>query len=111
MKNGELSCAFFVSSLLIILQLIARMHGTTEGTIRDMRESGWREIKKIKTGAVLIWEKRKGHAHIGFFIGTNKAISNSTTRGYPVTHHFTYGATKGKPKRKITHIFWHHALK
>ena len=116
LKNGEFSCASFVSSVLLMFGLIKERHATVRGTLKDMIKNGWREVKKIKPGAVLIWQERKAsdkqkHPHIGFFIGEQKAVSNSHKHKSPQMHHITYGKKKdGSPKRKIEKIFWHKKL-
>lgn len=108
LKNGELSCAFFVSSILIIFGLIKKIHCTVSSTIKDLKKSGWKKSKKVKIGSVIIWEEKQGHQHIGFYIGKNKAISNAFylyKKRTPFIHHFTYNN-----KRKIKTIFWHPKL-
>lgn len=106
MQNGELSCAFFVSSVLALFKFIKGAHATVDSTVKDLRKSGWKKISKPKIGSVLIWEKadfgnNDAHKHIGFFIGDNKAVSNSNKLGYPVKHDWNFGA-----KRKIDAILW-----
>ncbi|HLB32488.1 MAG TPA: hypothetical protein VJL27_02955 [Patescibacteria group bacterium] len=110
MRNGELSCAFYVSSVLVLFKFIIGVHGTVDSTIKDLKDSGWKEIKKPKIGSVLIWEKmdfgnNSIHKHIGFFIGGNKAISNSYKLGYPVEHSWNFNA-----KRKVDMILWNHRI-
>ncbi len=110
-QNGLLSCAFFVSSILVIFGFIKRIHATVASTIRDLEESGWKEIKKPKIGSVLVWEEmdfgnNEFHKHIGFFIGKNQAISNSYKLKCPVKHHYTF-----QGKRKIISIFWNPKFK
>ncbi len=107
-KNGDSSCALFVSSILVIFKLIKEMHVTVNGTIKDMRENGWQEIKKPKEGCILVWkEKETGekHKHIGFYIGDNKAISNSSKRGYPTKHNWAK-----YDNRAVEFIFWNPKL-
>ncbi|MDP3004294.1 MAG: hypothetical protein Q8N43_02195 [Candidatus Azambacteria bacterium] len=112
LQDGMLSCAFFVSSILVLFKLIKEIHGTVDGTVRDLEQSGWQKIKKPKIGSVIVWEKidfgnKNFHKHIGFYIGNNKAIStNSFKKGRPVIHHWTYGIKRNKPVRKIEAIFW-----
>lgn len=107
LKNGNLSCAVFVSAILLNLEMIKRPHSTVSGTETDLIESGWKEIKDLKSGAVLIWEKvsfedNTQHRHIGFCVGNNEAVSNSAEVGFPRRHHITYDG-----KRKIEKIYWH----
>ena len=111
MKNGKLSCAFYVSAVLALFQLIKRQHATVDSTVKDLRESSWQPAKKPKIGSVLIWEKTDSgngdfHQHIGFYIGGRKAISNSSKSGCPVRHHWTFGN-----KRKVKMILWNPKLK
>lgn len=117
LKNGELSCAYYVSSILKIFDLISQPHATIKSTIEDMLKSGWRATKKLKPGNVLIWQEKKFadgtiHQHLGFYLGQDKAISNDYKKSVPVIHHFTYGQTKtGQPKRKIIQILTHKIIK
>ena len=84
-------------------------------TTNDLLASGWFEIKELKLGAILIWEKRDGamledskipKEHVGFYMGEDQAISNdSQGTGFPWRHHYTYNDT-----RKIEKILWHSEL-
>ena len=117
LKNGELSCAYYVSSILKIFDLISQPHTTVKSTIKDMCKSGWQPIKKLKPGNVLVWQDRKFrdgtiHQHLGFYLGQGKAISHRYEKKMPTIHHFTYGQTKtGQPKRKIIQILTHQVIK
>ncbi len=109
-ENGNLSCAFYVSSILLITKLIKSPHATVDGTVRDMLENDWVEINEPKTGCVLVWEKTDFggghmHKHIGFFVGGETAISNNSKTGEICEHHFTFDST-----RKIKKILWNSAL-
>lgn len=109
--NGDLSCAFYVSSILLLFRFIKERHATVDSTVKDLEESGWKKIKKPKIGSIIVWEKidfgnNNLHKHIGFFIGNNRAVSNSYKLGYPARHHFTFGG-----KRKIELILWNPKLK
>lgn len=111
MRDGELSCAFFASSLLVLFGLIKEIHATVKGTVKDMKKSGWIQIKEPKVGSILVWEEmdsRKGdvHKHIGFYIGNRQAISNSYKQGCPVKHHWTFNG-----KRKVETTYWHKRLR
>jgi len=116
LQNGKLSCAFFASSILVLFKLIKEIHGTVDGTIKDLKQSGWKKIEKPIVGSVIVWEKvdfgnQNFHKHIGFYIGNNKAIStNSFKKGRPVIHHWTYEIKRNKPIRKVESIFWHKKL-
>jgi len=108
-EDGGLSCAFFVSSLLKIFDLITDVHGTVNSTIRDMKATRWYKIKKPICGSVIAWKgikyKSKIYRHIGFYVGDNKSISNSWKKKVPIVHHWTY-----HNKRKVVGIFWNKKL-
>ena len=85
--DGLSSCAFFVSSILKLFDLIEGLHLTVDGTEKDLKKSGWERISispKMPKGSVLIWErklladkqvkKREKHYHIGFYIGDRKSV-------------------------------------
>ena len=106
MRNGELSCAFYASSILVLFKFIRTGHATVASTVKDLQKSGWRKISKPKIGSILVWEEtysknNEAHKHIGFFIGNNKAISNSRKLGFPVRHSWNFNK-----KRKVQAIFW-----
>jgi len=117
LKNGELSCAYYVSSILKIFDLISQPHATIRSTIRDMRQNGWRPTKKLKSGNILVWQEKKFadgtiHQHLGFYLDQDKAISHRPEKKMPIIHHFTYGRTKiGQPKRKIIQILTHKIIR
>ena len=107
-QNGNLSCAFYVSSILVLFKLIKEVHATVNGTVRDMKKSGWTETKKPKIGCVLVWQEADFtngslHKHIGFYMGNEKAISNNYKKGYPIKHDWKF--------RKIELMLWHPDLK
>lgn len=105
LKDGDLSCAYFVSTILHHFKLIASPHATVSGTVKDLEKSGWQKIEAPIVGAVVVWEKAsqagdEPHEHIGFVSGDSKAISNSYIERVPVEHDLTFGGT-----RKITAIY------
>lgn len=112
LENGRNSCAAFVSWILLPLELIKHPHATVYSTEKDLLASGWHEIPALKPGAILIWEKREGamfdgeqipKEHIGFYLGNDEAVSNSSKQtGFPIRHHVTYNGT-----RQVSKILWH----
>ncbi len=105
LKNGELSCAYYVSSILKIFNLISPYispHTTVNGTLINMFSNGWKKTKKLIPGNVLVWEEKLGHQHLGFYLGKDKAISHRHEKKMPIIHHYTYGN-----KRKIVQILTH----
>lgn len=111
MNNGELSCAFYVSSILALFKYIKEPHGAVLATVEDIQKAGWTKINKPIIGSVLVWEKidfgsNDLHAHIGFYIGKDIAISNNYKLGYPTEHNWTFNGM-----RKIDSIWWNAKLK
>src|SRR3989338_489865 len=100
LKNGNVSCAFYVSSLLAMTGLLKNPHTTVSGTIKDLRASGWKITKNPRVGDILVWEaidfgKNNYHRHIGFYIGNNRAISNNYKKSCPTIHSWNF---RGKRK-------------
>lgn len=107
LRDGDLSCAFFVSSLLKILGLIGEIHTTVSETEKDMVRHGWRTIKKPEPTAVIIYApkiSRSGetHKHIGIYFGENKVISNRDFVRGPKIDKWNY--------RPVEKILWHKKL-
>lgn len=104
-RNGELSCAIFASSLLMLFHLIdvnKAPHSTVVGTVKNMEASGWQKIglEELSEGDVIVWEKiidvdGEEHEHIGFYIGNEHAVSNSSETRTPAEHHYTYEGKRG----------------
>lgn len=118
LKNGQLSCAFFVSFILNAFNLLPAegLHTGVDGLVRDLLKSGWQLIDTPRIGAVLVWERiiqtdGEPHQHVGFYLGDDQAISNSSEQGTPAIHHVTYGTkSDGTPERKLIAIYWHDSL-
>jgi len=107
LKNWSDSCAYFVSSILKIFDLIENIHATVGGTIKDIIKY-WREEykwKEIQIWAILVWEEKNWHKHIWFYIWNNKAISNSSSKKEIVKHNWNYNS-----KRNIEKIYVNHKI-
>jgi hypothetical protein len=110
-ENGDLSCAFFVSSILHQFHLITSPHATVSGLERDLKNSGWKVTGEYHQGDVIIWEPKiqnnnEIHTHAGFFIGEDQAISNSCENKTPQKHHFTFGfKPDGSAERNIVAVY------
>lgn len=110
LENGNLSCAYFVSSTLHHFGLLEEFYLSVTETADAMKKNGWKIIEKPVSGSVIVWDKkyfrhsRKWHGHIGFYIGRGRAISTSSWRGYPVVH------SVKSWRRKIVEILWHEKL-
>lgn len=108
LRDGNLSCAFFISAILKIFSLIPEIHTTVRGTLEDLKHSGWREIKRPRPGSIIVWgsEKSKNggvHKHIGIYLGDGKVISNRDFKKSPKIDRWDY--------RPVEKILWHKKLK
>jgi len=109
LRGGELSCAYFVSSVLSRFNLTETTHTTVDITVEDMKNSGWSEVKQAQAGDVIVWvsqvdEHDEQHKHIGFFMGDHLAISNSEEQGVPVEHNWKFEKADGG-QREIEAIY------
>ena len=84
-SGGLNSCAFFVSSLLVIVGKISDIHGTVLATVEDLQESGWQQEAEemMEPGDVLVWRAMPAddgtwRRHLGFYVGSGWAVSNSS---------------------------------
>ena len=117
LKNGDLSCAYFLSSILLLHGLIDRAHFTVPGTLFAMENSGWYTIKTLKKGCIVVWgsvhQNGADHKHLGVYIGDQQAISNRSSLGMPGEHPLHYsGLDKdgNKHKAPILKLYWHSAF-
>ncbi len=94
LDNGEYSCAFFVSGLLSLLQIIDKPVATVE-SLKKMIQSNekWKTVSvvDIENGDVIFWNKIKfddgsENAHAGFVLNKDEAISTSYKTKSVVRH-------------------------
>jgi hypothetical protein len=92
-------------------QLVKQPHATVASTVKDMQEHGWTIVDKPEEGDVLLWEpsiehvEGESHEHLGFYVGDERAISNSSATGEIAEHDWTFGVdNEGNPNRKVTKI-------
>jgi hypothetical protein len=111
MDDGDLSCAYFVSGLLSLFNLIDKPHATVTTVIKKLKETGWQQVADHREGDVVVWEEifnndGTKHEHIGFALDNNDAVSNSTGDRKITKHHITYGQNgDGTPKRLVKEIY------
>jgi len=115
LQNGNLSCAYFVSTILRQFDLIKEWRTSVDGLTEEMERCGWKKISKPRKGAVIVWDKiyfshsEGWHGHIGFYIGGGWTISTSSLRRTPAYRYWqAYG--NSKKRRKIIAIYWHKKL-
>jgi len=123
-KEGQLSCPYFVSSILHLLGgVIDAPHATVEGALRGMVARGWQEIEEggnLHPGDVVVWalkdddgagHYKEGHRHIGFILDEKTALSTSTTQKCVVAHDPWFRKNGDKEQaREITKVFAHPEL-
>ncbi|MCL1929838.1 NlpC/P60 family protein [Candidatus Saccharibacteria bacterium] len=86
-KGGDLSCALVVSWILHGFGWIDSPHATVNSTLKAMVEHGWRETSEPKPGDVVHWPpNHHGIAHVGFYLGDGKFISNNDEAKTPILH-------------------------
>ena len=121
LQNGGLGCSTVVSSILYLQnsslefqgksKWLSFTHANVLAVEKDMATNGWHEINDLREGAVITWELQAGsdgqaHYHMGFYVGGERAVSNSSNQtGVPMEHHYTYDGT-----RKVIRIWWHSEL-
>lgn len=88
LEEGELSCAYFVSSLLALAGRMDRPHATVASTVRYFEQSpSWQKTEAPTPGDIICWDAgTHGHPHVGFWIGDGEAVSNSFHLRVPVHH-------------------------
>ncbi len=107
-EGGGNACAYVASSIMTLVGLIDHPHSTVITTLEKMKEAGWYEIKEPKPGAVVHWPVQDGHAHLGFYLGNNKYMSNYSEKFMPATHG---PARPARSSRRMPDAFyWHPRL-
>ena len=93
--NGDLSCAWFVSSVLEKHGLLSRARTTVTSTLQEIEERAeWEKIEEHNSfpGAVILWPRSaSGHYHLGFYLGQSETgqgeyVSNSFMAKAPIIH-------------------------
>ena len=109
LRDGELSCAFFVSFILRAFDLIKELHLRTYGTVKDLEASGWRKTDTPHEGDVVAWEEQQQksgiYPHIGFYIDEQTAISHLDAGHAPTIHNLTFNNA-----RAVTAFYTHDFL-
>jgi hypothetical protein len=87
LKDGRLSCAYVVSSILALHGLIDRPHATVTTTIKKMQEAGWYKVDAPNPGDIVYWPPDADNTtHLGFYFEKNTYFSNSSRKRRPVFH-------------------------
>jgi len=112
LREGELSCAFFVSNLLLMFGWIDVPYANTRSIRRVLLEHGWKDVgtEDIQMGDVIFWEetehKSGRYPHSGFALNEKEAISTSDKNHSVARQHITYGTKEdGLPVRAIEAVY------
>ncbi len=109
LKNGDLSCSIFISTILVIVRVIDGVSFTVNGLINRIEHSN--NFKKINNnlnisdlqkGDIIIWNSIDGdeNGHVGIYTGGGFTISNMSSKGRPGSHAVIYkGLSKDKKNR------------
>lgn len=86
--NGNLSCAFYVSRILLWHGLVRIPCVRVEQLEKELLSCGWYEVgvrnpDEIARGSVIIWGPKQGsdgkmHRHAGFYLGDRCAVSHDS---------------------------------
>lgn len=113
LKDGEYSCAFFISGLLALCKFLPEPCTTVASLEKQLTESEWIKIdsEKTKKGNIIIWEEivfedGSRNRHAGIAVSETEAVSTSYQTRVIVRHHITFGTnTNDEPKRRIESVF------
>lgn len=108
LSDGELSCAFFVSSILTLVGFLDKPHSTVKTVVEKLSQDvRWKKVdpKNVTEGDVLVWESvifedGTQNEHIGFYIGDGMAVSTSWKKRMVVKHSYDF-----EGGRKIITVF------
>lgn len=87
--DGDLACAFYLSTILSMFGLTSGgVHTTVRLTLDDMEASGWVKVETPEPLAVVLWGEKQGddgrrHFHIGFCVDETTAIEHSAITKSP----------------------------
>ncbi len=115
-RDGQASCAVYVSGLLVWAEKLERVRATVTSLEGGLIEAGWTKTNERIPGAVIIWEAAAQaggelHEHAGFIVSETEAVSHSDKELCPVRHHVTYSEkSDGEPVRKIKTLYIHSEL-
>lgn len=114
--DGDLACAYFVSSILTLCGLIRDgVHTTVDETVLDLEASGWRRIRTPRIGCVVVWDRHYSadrqrhqyHRHIGFFVGGDEVVSNHAISGRPKRHALIERDIVGEILREVESFYFY----
>lgn len=115
-NDGDLACAFYVSSILHTMNLIKNgVHTTVQFVESDMTDSGWQKVEEPRAGAVVVWENKNGddgatHKHIGICLDEKFCVSTSPKERSPIKHEIYGLVHHNGQKRNVDSSYFHPTL-
>jgi hypothetical protein len=111
LNDGEFSCAFFISSILVLGGYVPKPVATVVSLQKKLEEQGWQRILDVKEAApgdIIFWEKIKfedgsENAHVGFVLNDSEAVSTDYKQKCVVRHPLAKAESTGE--RKVEAIF------
>ncbi len=108
LKDGDLSCAFFVSSILTLFNMLDKPCTTIKKVFEKIsKDKRWSKKSYIEPGDIILWEKVKfkdgtenKHKHIGFALNKKTAVSTNYLEKKIAKHSIDFDG-----KRKIEGIW------
>lgn len=97
LNDGEYSCAFFVSGLLSLTQMISKTSSTVDTLKKDIEsDESWKKVEQedIQPGDIVFYKKMKfedgsENAHVGFVLNSNEAVSTDYKNKCVARHSIT----------------------
>lgn len=108
MNDGGTSCAFYVSGVLAMFNVIEKPSSTIQSVVDNILKAGWQKVEEPEAGDVIIWEPKvyppveEAQEHIGFYVRSEKAISTSWRTKTPILHDYMF---RDYEERKIVGIY------
>ena len=103
-RDGDRSCALFVTSVLFLFGRIDAVRATVTSTVKSFEQSAhWTQTATPVAGDVVEYASSDGATtgHVGFFLNSNEVISNVSAQHTPAKHALVM------EKNGVPVAFWH----
>ncbi len=113
LQDGMYSCAFFVSTLLVMFRVIDEPCTTVNSLQKKIIQGKQKfyQISQPECGDIVFWEEitfedGSKNKHVGLALNAQEAVSTNFREKKVSKHHITFGMDKeGNPKRKIIEMY------
>src|SRR6185436_5915790 len=79
-----LSCAFYLSRLLVSQGLLPCPHVTVPSTVDCLTSNGWSSAEEERVGDVVLWTRADDALHLGLVVPSDMFATNSSIKCEPV---------------------------